>query len=117
MSFHKPKKDQCLTCHNYNQMEESGNIDNELKENYIEHQKRKIQGREEKQRDKEKAKKDKSYQAVTFDLEAVLPTPCSLVSQVYYKRKLSCYNLSFYSLGDKGTCFFVERNGWGTWIL
>lgn len=31
--------------------------------------------------------------------------PCSLVSQVYYKRKLSCYNLSFYSLGDKGTCF------------
>jgi len=41
-------------------MEESDNIDNELKENYIEHQKRKIQGREEKQRDKEKAKKDKS---------------------------------------------------------
>ena len=60
MSFHKPKKDQCLTCHKYNQMEESDNIDNELKENYIEHQKRKIQGREEKQRDKEKAKKDKS---------------------------------------------------------
>lgn len=40
MSFHKPKKDQCLTCHNYNQMEESGNIDNELKENYIEHKKK-----------------------------------------------------------------------------
>lgn len=42
MSFHKPKKDQCLTCHKYNQMEESGNIDNELKENYIEHKKGKF---------------------------------------------------------------------------
>ena len=31
---------------------------------------------------------------------------CSLVSQAYYKRKLSCYNLSLHSLGDnKGTCF------------
>ncbi|CAG2207374.1 unnamed protein product [Mytilus edulis] len=106
MSFHKPKKDQCLICHNYNTMIETGNTDEAVKRIYTEHQQRKVRGREEKQIDKEIAKKDKSYQAVTFDLEAVLPTPCSLVSQVYYKRKLSCYNLSFYSLGDnKGTCY------------
>ncbi|XP_076087808.1 uncharacterized protein LOC143058197 [Mytilus galloprovincialis] len=105
MSFHKPKKDQCLICHNYNTMIETGNTDEAVKRIYTEHQQRKVRGREEKQIDKEIAKKDKSYQAVTFDLEAVLPTPCSLGSQVYYKRKLSCYNLSFYSLGDnKGTC-------------
>jgi hypothetical protein len=43
----------------------------------------------------------------TFDLEAVLPIPCSLVSQTYYKRKLSSYNFTVYSLSDgKGTCFF-----------
>ena len=43
----------------------------------------------------------------TFDLEAVLPIPCSLVSQAYYKRKLSSYNFTVYSLSDgKGTCFF-----------
>jgi hypothetical protein len=32
--------------------------------------------------------------------------PCSLVSQAYYKRKLSSYNFTVYSLSDgKGTCF------------
>lgn len=42
----------------------------------------------------------------TIDLEAVLTTPCSLVSQAYYKRKLCCCNLSFYSLrNNKGTCY------------
>ena len=67
---------------------------------YNEHQRRKVQGRIERDNDKEIAKKNRNVHVVTFDLEAVLPTPCSLVSQVYYKRKLSCYNLSVYLLGD-----------------
>lgn len=106
ISFHRPKKDQCVTCNQYKQKVESWNIDESAKHAYQEHQKRKLQGRQEKENDKRKAKENKSYSAATFDLEAVLPTTCSLVSQAYYKRKLSCYNLSLYSLGDnKGTCF------------
>ncbi|CAG2207366.1 unnamed protein product [Mytilus edulis] len=62
-------------------MIETGNIDEAVKRIYTEHQQRKVRGREEEQIDKEIAKKVKSYQAVSFDLEAVLPTPCSLVSQ------------------------------------
>ena len=47
----------------------------------------------------------------TFDMEAVLPTPCSNVSQVYYKRKLSCYKCSVYSLGDgKGYCYLWNES-------
>jgi len=81
-------------------MSESGKLDNETKNKYQQHQERKVQGRQEKQNDKDKSKNDKTFVAITFDLEAVLSTPCSLVSQAYYKRKLSCYNLSMYSLGD-----------------
>jgi len=42
----------------------------------------------------------------TFDLQAVLQTLCSLVSQIYYMRKLNCYNLSIYNLGSQSaTCY------------
>jgi hypothetical protein len=42
----------------------------------------------------------------TFDLQAVLQTPCTLVSQIYYMRNLSCYNLSIYNLASKhATCY------------
>ena len=44
-------------------------------------------------------------------MEAVLPTLCSNVSQVYYKRKLSCYKYSVYSLGDrKGYCYLWNES-------
>ena len=44
-------------------------------------------------------------------MEAVLPTLCSNVSQVYNKRKLSCYKYSVYSLGDgKGYCYLWNES-------
>ena len=87
-------------------MKEQGIIDNSITEKYDEHQEKKKRSRVEKQKDKDRAKSDKNFQVVTFDLEAVLTTPCSLVNQAYYKWKLNCYNLSVYSLGDnKGTCY------------
>ena len=55
-----------------------------------------------------------SFHSCTFDLEAVLSTPCSLVGEFYYKRKLSCYNLSFYSFGDrKGICYLWDESQGG----
>ncbi|CAG2200930.1 unnamed protein product [Mytilus edulis] len=90
-----------------------GEITNEDEEQFQEHQTKKEKSREEKRLDKERAKTDRSFTAVTFDLEAVLPTPCSMVGDLFYKRCLSTYNLSFYSLGDsKGTCYlWDETNG------
>jgi hypothetical protein len=101
----RPKKDQCVTCNQYKQKEESGNIDESTTHAYQQHQRRKLQGRQEKENDKRSAKENKTFSAATFDLEVVLSTPCSLVCQAYYQQKVSCYNLSLYSLGDnKGTC-------------
>lgn len=71
----------------------------------------KKRAREETEHDKEKAKSDRSVFSATFDLEAVLYTPCSNVSQIFYKRKLYCYILSVYDLGSKdGTCYIWDES-------
>ena len=47
--------------------------------------------------------------ACTFDLQAVLPTPCSKVGDVYYKWSLSTYNLLVYNMGDhSGTSYMWD---------
>ncbi|XP_045161170.2 uncharacterized protein LOC123526189 [Mercenaria mercenaria] len=84
-----------------------------MKHNYNLHQKRKAIAREEKDRDKQESKHQPKLHVCAFDLQAVLYTPCSLVSVMYYMRKLCVYNLSVYSLknGD-GSCYlWTETNG------
>ena len=55
-SFHVPKKDQCGLCISYHQAKDEGNLTPVLKEEYENHQERKVKAREEKKRDKELAK-------------------------------------------------------------
>ena len=102
-SFFKPKKDQCSLCEMYNRKLQAGTLamDPETVVKYNEHQVRKQEAREQKEQDKLKAIEDKTRYVATFDLQAVLTTPCSLVNEMYYARKLCCYNLTIYSLGDK----------------
>ena len=64
--------------------------------------------------DKSKAQNDKAVHVATFDLQTVLSVPCSLVGEIYYKRKLSCNNLSFYNLGNaNGYCFLWDETQGG----
>ena len=46
--------------------------------------------------DKDRAKADESYRAVTFDLQAVLTTPFAGDAQIYYKGKLSVCHFTIY---------------------
>ena len=113
LSFHKPKKDQCSICTLYDERKVANEVDGDLEETYAQHMTLKERSGEEKTKDKQKASADKSFVAATFDLEAVLPTPDSQVGDIHYKRCLSTYNLSIYSLGDKaGICYlWNETNG------
>ena len=110
LSFHVPKKDQCSTCSIYAMKKTGGSVDEKEEELYQQHLKRKQQAREQKEADKQEALKDPTKHVVTVDLQAVLQAPCGLVSQLYYKRKLSVYNFTVYSLADgKGTCFIWDE--------
>lgn len=110
-SFHKPKKDSCEQCNAYQEKEKASVVTDADKERQQDHLNSKDRARQEKEIDKQRAKVDKSLFAATFDLEAVLYTPCSTVSQIFYKRKLACYNLSVYDLGTKdGTCYLWDES-------
>ena len=113
LSFHVPKKDQCNLCTQYHTAEDDGTLTEDLKQKYNQHQERKVIARQEKANDKVKSKENSKIHTCTFDLQSVLYTPCSLVSVMYYMRKLCVYNLSVYSLGDgKGSCYlWTESNG------
>jgi hypothetical protein len=100
-SFHVPKKDQCNICVSYNRGVSNGSITEDEKIKYNEHQQMKMRAREEKKKDKEHAKISKDTFVATSDLQAVLQTSCSIVSQIYYMCKLNCYNLSIYNLGSQ----------------
>ena len=84
-----------------------------MKEEFSTHIHQKNRAREENEKDKQAAKENPGVHTVTFDLEAVLTTPCTLVSQLYYMRKLNVYNLSIYSLSDSKGYAYVwdEVNG------
>lgn len=83
---------------NYEAKKTQGIIDDYTQESFSKHQEQKVQSRQQKDKDKQRAISDKTFHAATFNLQAVLTSPCSLVGELYYKRKLSSYNLSFYSL-------------------
>jgi hypothetical protein len=70
------------------------------REAYDAHHFRKARVREMKATHKDEAKKDPSLHVVTFDLEQVLLAPKLNVNALFYKRKLSTYNLTVYSLAD-----------------
>lgn len=85
-----------------------------MKTEYDEHLARKQFCNLEKQKDKEKAARNKDFCCLTFDLQAVLQIPSGLVGQLYYCRKLCVYNLCIYeaALPNDAFCFaWSEVNG------
>lgn len=107
LAFHHPKKDLCAKCEKYKQ---GGPVS---QDEFEDHQQKKEQARKEKEKDKQEAKEHKNIHALTFDLEQVLSLPKSSISNFYYKRKLSLYNLTTYSLGNRDVkCFlWAEMDG------
>jgi hypothetical protein len=99
ISFHKPKKDACNFCSAFQNMTECETADKEVE--HLAHHARKERVREQKEEHKNEAKTSDTVHAVTFDLQQVLQSPKLNVSSLFYKRKLSTYNLTVYSLSDK----------------
>ncbi|CAG2255584.1 unnamed protein product [Mytilus edulis] len=116
--FHRPKKDQFYLY----RILQRGELDDDDEEQCVRHQSNKESSRNQRSKDKQRAKTDNCFAAPTFDLEAVLHTPCSMVGDLYYKRCLSTYNFCFYSHGDgKGTCYLWDEvngeRGSNEWIM
>ena len=110
LSFHKPKKDQCPLCTTYHQGDEKEKLD--LKDRYAKHTAEKEKVRLIKQACKEKAIEEPlKYLCASFDLQQVIYLPKSNDSQIFYKRRLSNYNLTFYNIGNTDCHCYVWHEG------
>ena len=112
ISFHRPRKDLCEKCKKYN----DANDDQKelLKDDYMRHTEEKNQGRLHKSiAVQESQKEDSEVLVLDFDLQAVLYTPKTGGKPLFYKRKLSSYNLTIYDCTNKqGYCnFWPEFEG------
>lgn len=109
LAFHKPKKDYCTFCHQFDNstIEEK----EKLQAEYEAHQRRKEQARNAKEKYKAEARDSSNTVVATFDLESVLLSPKLTESSVYYKRKLSTYNLTVYSLADNSCTCYMWHEG------
>lgn len=104
ISIYKPRKDQCDICVSYKQ----GNISDEL---YQHHIVKKDEARVAKQ--EAISQMSDSVIVVSMDMQSVLLCPKLLVSEQYYKMKLSLHNFSFYVKNTKDVYLYVWHEGDG----
>lgn len=102
LSFHTPKKDQCSLCVMYKTGDSS--VKSKLEEKFNKHTKEKNAVRQQKEKSKQKAEEDNTFLCASFDLQQVIYLPCSNESAVFYKRRFSVFNFTFYNIFNKD-CF------------
>ena len=112
LGFHTPKKDSCKQCESFKNKTSSEQDEDCVKE-HMQHLKNKDTCRKVKTESKEQAQKDASYRSYSFDLQQVLPTPAGTASTLFYKRKLSSYNLTVHdqAFGDAICYVWHEYEG------
>ncbi|MBP1527197.1 MAG: hypothetical protein H9Q66_04675 [Spiroplasma ixodetis] len=107
LTFFKPKKDQCDLCERFKNSEKSTEMVAILEE----HELSKIAARNAKEDAKIRAREENNFCAAVFDLQQVLQTPHAEISQLYYRRKYSSYNLSVYDFKYRnGFCYMWTEN-------
>lgn len=89
IAFAQPKKDRCDVCESHRLKEKENTLSEDEKLTFVSHRASVESSREERKKDKETADV-----VLSFDLENVLTLPKADVSNFFYRRKLSCYNLT-----------------------
>ncbi|KAE9542478.1 hypothetical protein AGLY_003339 [Aphis glycines] len=112
IGIHTPKKDKCVTCEKMKNIPDENKTEEE-KLKFQKHLKDAESSKNIHLEDQKKSKYDHSFLCTSFDLQKVLNTPHGNSMLLYYSRKYSIYNESFYESGTKnGYCFiWGEENG------
>ena len=112
LKFHHPKKDACGLCEEYSSANEAKK--EELHQVYHRHITEKEAVREIKEAAKKAALTSKKYSAHVFDLQQVIYLPQSNRSEIFYKRRLACFNFTIFNLGSReGFCFLSHEGETG----
>ena len=108
LKFHHPKKDTCGLRETYISSDDKKK--EELQQDFDKHILEKERVRLIKATAKEKASSTTKYVAAVFDLQSVIYLPQSQRSELFYKRRLACYNFTIFDLASKeGYCFLSNE--------
>ncbi|CAH0545868.1 unnamed protein product, partial [Brassicogethes aeneus] len=104
LEFLQPKTDRCDVCEDYNLAKKEKRVDDKKESDYKSHIDKKNWMRQKRENDKTK-NKNPNRAVICFDLENVINLPKSEVSVLFYKQKLTVYNLTAHcSLGKDVFC-------------
>ncbi len=106
LGFYQPRKDQCQKCTAFKNLGDAATED-DVQQNNDHVQRAKEASQAAYSSDKEVSIHSQGEVVVaTFDLQSVLPIPCTEASPMFYKRKLRAYNLTVFELASKqGFCY------------
>lgn len=108
LKFHIPRKDLCDVCFTYNHADDDRKLD--LKSDYEMHLERKRDAATFHKKVKDQAVNGE-LTFVEFDLEAVRYCPSVEAKSIFYKRRLSVYNLTTYNVSDKTAKCYMWHEG------
>ncbi|VEN55188.1 unnamed protein product, partial [Callosobruchus maculatus] len=112
IGFHRPKKDQCDYCTEFDNKNDDAKM--EMQNDMTAHLARKVEAREAKKVDKDRAKLDESFMCFAVDMEKILLTPSLKVGKLYYKQKLKTFNFTVYNLANAQADNFMWHEAVGT---
>ncbi|XP_072181409.1 uncharacterized protein [Diadema setosum] len=108
LKFHRPKKDKCGICESYRQMSEAERA--KIKDEYLVHRSEIAEVRKLKEESKNRSQSDPTHGAAVFDLQQNIYLPKSNRGELFYKRRLACYNFTIYDLAShEGHCYLSNE--------
>lgn len=100
LGFFKPKKDQCDIHLKYENLSEPTLQEKQI---FDKHVKLNDSAKQRKAGDKILVKENKNIALICYDLQKVFALPQGYAGNFYYKRKLSCFNLTAHCSADNNT--------------
>lgn len=112
IGFHTPKKDKCNVCESMKNISED-NLTEVQKVKFEKHVKNAEFSKTVHLEEQVKSKTDMSFVCTSFDLQKILNTPHGDSMLLFYSRKYTMYNETFYESGTRnGYCFvWGEQDG------
>lgn len=109
IGFHVPKKDKCLQCIRFERLGVNA-ADEAIKKAKLDHVEEKTHSHNRFKMHQNIHKTDPATLCVSFDLQKVLNTPNGESMLLYYSRKISIFNLTFYESGTREVfCYYWDE--------
>ena len=109
LKLHRPKKDKCGLCETYRKSLETEKA--KIEKQYQDHRAEISEIQKIKDESKKRSQSTPSHASAVFDLQQNIYIPKSNRGELFYKRRLACFNFTIYELAShEGLCFLSNES-------